>query len=67
MRAEDVKCYLHGMRLKEDLKSGTGNKNAGVNWRMFLKLAQAVWDHGNIPPQLLWMIVVLILKRGGNY
>ncbi len=39
MRAEDVKCWLHGMRLKEDPKSGTGNKNAGDNWRMFLELA----------------------------
>ena len=42
MRAEDVKHWLHGMRLKEDPESGMGNKNAGDNWRMFLKLAQAV-------------------------
>jgi hypothetical protein len=32
-----------------------------------LKLVQAVWDHGNIPPQLLWVIVVLIPKGGGDY
>jgi hypothetical protein len=67
MHAEDVKRWLHGMRLEEDPESGTGNKNAGDNWRMFLKLVQAVWDHGNIPPQLLWVIVVLIPKGGGNY
>ncbi len=67
MCAGDVKHWLHGMRLEEDPESGTGNKNAGDNWRMFLKLAQAVWDHGNIPPQLLWVIVVLILKGGGDY
>jgi hypothetical protein len=67
MRAEDVKCWLHGMRPKEDPGSGMENKNAGDNWCMFLKLAQAVWDHGNIPPQLLWVIVVLIPKGGSNY
>ena len=60
MRAEDVKRWLHGIRLEEDPETGTGNKNAGDNWRMFLMLVQAVWDHGNIPPQLLWVIVVLI-------
>jgi hypothetical protein len=67
MRAEDVKRWLHEMRLKEDPKSGMGNKNAGDNWRLFLKLTQAVWDHGNVPPQLLWVIVVLIPKGCGNY
>jgi hypothetical protein len=50
MRAEDVKRWLHGMRLEEDPESGTENKNAGGNWHLFLKLAQAVWDHGDIPP-----------------
>jgi hypothetical protein len=63
MCAEDVKCWLHGMRLEEDPESGMGNKNAGDNWRLFLKLVQAVWDHGDIPPQLLWVIVVWQLSR----
>jgi hypothetical protein len=67
MRAEDVNHWLHGMRLKEDPEFGTGNENAGDNWCLFLKLSQAFWDHGNIPPQLLWVIVVLIPKGGGNY
>jgi hypothetical protein len=62
MRAKDMKCWLDGMRLKEDPESGTGNKNAGDNWRLFLKLAQAVWNHGDIAPQLLWVIVVIIPK-----
>ncbi len=57
-----MKCWLDGMRLKEDPESGTGNKNAGDNWRLFLKLAQAVWNHGDIAPQLLWVIVVIIPK-----
>jgi hypothetical protein len=67
MQAKNVKCWLHGMNLEEDPESGTENKNAGANWHLFLKLAQAVWDHGDIPPQLLWVIVVLISKGGGIY
>jgi hypothetical protein len=62
MRAEDINHWLHGMKLEEDPESGMGNKNVGDNWCLFLKLAQFVWDHGDIPPQLLWVIVVLISK-----
>jgi hypothetical protein len=50
MSAKDVKHWLHGIRLEEDPKSGTGNENAGDNGHLFLKLSQAVWDHGDIPP-----------------
>jgi hypothetical protein len=67
MHAEDVKRWLHGIRLEENPEVGTGNKNAGDNWCMFLTLVQAVWDHGNIPPQLLWVIVVLNPKGGSDY
>jgi hypothetical protein len=67
MCAEDVKHWLHGIRFEEHSEAGTGNENAGDNWRMFLTLVQAVWDHGDIPPQLLWVIVVLIPKGGGDY
>ncbi len=28
---------------------------------------RAIWDHGKIPPQLLWVIIVLIPKGGGDY
>ena len=34
---------------------------------MFVELVQAVWTHGIIPCQLLWSIVVLIPKGGGDY
>jgi hypothetical protein len=67
MRTEDVKHWLHGIRRKKDSKTGMGNETVGDYWRMFLTLVQAVWDHDNIPPQLLWVIVVLIPKGGGNY
>jgi hypothetical protein len=67
MRAEDVKAWLHEIRLKEEPKTGPNNQNAGDNWRLIVKLLQAIWDHSEIPPQLLWMIVVLIPKGGGDY
>jgi hypothetical protein len=67
MRAEDVKAWLHGIKLEEDPNTGPNNENAGNNWRRFVTLIQAIWDHGDIPPQLLWMIVVLIPKGGVDY
>jgi hypothetical protein len=68
MHAKDVKRWLNEIRLKADPESGMGTENVGDNWHLFLKLTQAVWDYGNIPPQLLlWVIVVLITKGDGNY
>jgi hypothetical protein len=67
MHAEDVKTWLHGVKLEEDPEVGPVNIGAGDNWRRFTLLVQAIWDHGTIPPQLLWVIIVLIPKGGGDY
>jgi hypothetical protein len=67
MHVEDVKAWLHSIRLEEDTEVGPNNIRAGDNWRKFLLLVQAIWDHGEIPPQLLWVIIVLIPKGGGDY
>jgi hypothetical protein len=53
MRAKDVKAWLHGIKLEEDLEVEPANIGAGDNWRRFTLLVQAIWDHGDIPPQLL--------------
>ena len=37
------------------------------SWCLFVRLVQAAWTHGMIPHQLLWIIVVLIPKGGGDY
>ena len=66
MRAEDVKAWLSGIREEENPETPV-NESAGDNWRMFVQLVQAVWTHGIIPRQLLWSIVVLIPKGGGDY
>ena len=53
MHAEDVKAWLHGIKLEEDPEVGPANIGAGDNWRRFTLLVRVIWDHGKIPPQLL--------------
>ncbi len=36
-------------------------------WWVFVKLMQAVWEHGSIPEQMRWEIIVLLPKGGGDY
>jgi hypothetical protein len=67
MRAEDVKAWLRSIKLEEDPEVGPANTGAGENWRRFTLLVQAIWDHSEIPPHLLWVIIVLIPKGGGDY
>ena len=50
MHVEDVKAWLHGIRLEEDPEVGPNSIGAGDNWRKFVLLVQAIWDHGEIPP-----------------
>jgi hypothetical protein len=50
MRAEDVKAWLRGIKLEEDLEVGPANIGVGDNWHRFTLLVQAIWDHGEIPP-----------------
>jgi hypothetical protein len=67
MHAEDVKAWLHGIKLEEDPEVGPENIGAGDNWRRFTLLVRVIWNHGKIPPQLLWVIIILIPKGGGDY
>jgi hypothetical protein len=67
MRAEDVKAWLRGIKLEKDPEVGPANIGVGDNWRRFTLLVRAIWDHGKNPPQLLWVIIVLIPKGGGDY
>ena len=67
MRAEHVKEWLRGIRQEEDLERLGGSPGDGDHWRLFVQLVQAAWNHGETPRQLLWIIVVLIPKGGGDY
>ncbi len=46
----------------EDRVEGIGDR-----WRSFVALLQAAWKRGSIPIQMIWMIIVLLPKGGGNY
>ncbi len=65
MRAEHLKGWLQGMRNEEE--SEGVNTTAGDKWHALTKLVQTVWDEGHIPPQLGWVITVLVPKGGGAY
>ena len=63
MRAEDIKGWLHGIVEEEE----EDTEGAGDNWRLFVTLIQTIWQTGEIPQQMLWIIIVLLPKGGGDY
>ncbi len=50
MCTEEVKAWLHSIKLEEDPEVGPANIGAEDNWCRFTLLLQAIWDHGEIPP-----------------
>ena len=66
MHAKHVKDWLRGIHWEEDVE-GQGAPGDGDNWQLFAHLVQATWTYGIIPRQLLWTIVILIPKGGGDY
>jgi hypothetical protein len=66
MRAEHVKDWLRGVLREEDAKGQRASGN-GDDWQLFAHLVQATWTYGIVPCQLLWIIVILIPKGGGDY
>jgi hypothetical protein len=63
MRAEHLKEWLLGMVEEEE----KGTEGAGDKWRLFKKLAQSIWEHGCIPEQMTWTVMVLLPKGGGGH
>ena len=49
---------------KEEEQSDVG---LGHKWRVFVKLMRAVWEHGSIPKQMIWEIIILLPKGDGDY
>ena len=66
MRAEHLKTWLAGMEREEDPEQH-GEEGAGDIWKQLVKLVQTVWDTGEVPTPLRWVIVVLLPKGGGDY
>ncbi len=65
MKTEHLKDWLQGMRKEEESESV--NTTTGDKWCTLTKLVQTVWDEGCIPPQLGWVITVLVPKGRGGY
>ena len=63
IRAEHIKDWLRGMK-EEEIE---GREKAGDLWRLFVRLIQSIWRTGSIPRQMLWMVVVLLPKGGGDF
>ena len=66
LHSEDIKGWLRDM-IAEEEEEDEGSAGKGDCWRMFVALMQTIWMHGTIPQQMLWVIMVLIPKGGGNY
>jgi hypothetical protein len=63
MRAEHLKQWLRDIEEEErEDKRGRGDK-----WRVLVQLIQTIWEHGSIPQQMTWMVIVLLPKGGGDY
>ncbi len=67
MSAKHAKEWLWGIRQEDNPERLGGGPGDGDHWRLFVQLVQAAWTHGEIPRQLLWIIVILIPKGGGDY
>ncbi len=72
MRAEHIKGWLYKIQNEEKAARETpGREGAdpgvGCKWQIFVKLIQTIWEQGEIPEQISWMVIVLLLKGGGNF
>ncbi len=61
---EHIKVWLANAVRKEEEEGGIG---LGHKWRVFVKMMQAIWEHGSMPKQMRWEIIVLLPKGGGDY
>ena len=72
MRAEHLKGWLDKIMHEEKAareKPGREGADPGLGrkWRIFLELIQTIWDLGEIPEQMSWMVIVLLPKDGGDF
>ncbi len=71
MKAEHLKGWLDTIQRKEraarENPSRVRNTELGSKWWIFLELIQVIWDRGEIPKQMSWMVIVLLPKGGGDF
>jgi hypothetical protein len=56
LQAKHIKVWLSDIVRKEEEQSHEG---LGHKWQVFVKLMQAGWEHGSIPKQTRWKIIIL--------
>ena len=59
--------WLRGAKKAEDPENGTNHVKAGKSWDEFVGLCNSVWATVTTPQQMRWVVMVLILKGGGEY
>ena len=64
MQAKHIEVWLANAVRKEKEEGDIG---LGYKWRVFVKMMQAIWEHGSIPKQMRWEIIVLLPKGGSDY
>ncbi len=64
LQTEHIKVWLRNAVHKEEENNDVG---LGDKWRTFVRLMQAIWEHGSMPEQMRWEIIVLLPKGNGEY
>jgi hypothetical protein len=64
LQAEHIKVWLSDAVREEEEQRNIG---LGHKWRVFVKMMHAIWEHGSIPEQMRWEIIILLPKGGGDY
>jgi hypothetical protein len=64
LQAKHIKVWLWGVVQEENEQTIAGR---GYKWHIFVWLMQTIWEHGCMPEQMTWEIIVLLPKGGGNY
>jgi hypothetical protein len=72
MRAKHNKGWLDKIQRNEKAARETPGREgadlgASCKWPIFVKLIQTIWEWGEIPEQMSWMVIVLLPKDGGDF
>jgi hypothetical protein len=72
MRAEHIKGWLDKIQRNEKAARETPGREgadpgAGRKWRIFVELIQTIWEQGENPEQMSWMVIILLPKGGGVF
>ncbi len=64
LKVDHIKVWLANTVHKEEKEGDIG---LGYKWQVFIKMMQAIWEHGAVTKQMRWEIIVLLPKGGSDY